>query len=352
MDFCKSAEYIKDVDIALDGVAGLDNFRNKSVCVTGATGLIGSFIVDMLVRLNETTKANITIYAVGRSMRRLKERFGEAEKPGFIALEHNVCEALDENFVFHYIIHAAGNASPKAIMQDPVGTIMTNINGTMQLLKYGRRHGMERFLYVSSGEVYGEVDGNDAGYREEVNGYIDTISVRSCYPVSKRAAENLCISCTKQYGVNVVIVRPGHIYGPNTIKSDNRAPVQFAENVLRGSDIVLKSLGNQLRSYTYVADCASAILHILLHGLNGEVYNISNKDSVVSIAEFAQIMAEAESKKVIFGEFGKLEKGQNAPFRKQILCSDKLEQSGWKGRFGITEGIQSMLTVLKELKER
>ena len=350
MNFRKSKTYVQDLITSCNHIKNMERLKNKSICISGATGLIGSFIVDILLEYNTIAQANITIYAMGRSKERFTERFGN-ESFNLVFLQHDVCYPLESDFEFQYIIHAASNAYPKVIVNDPVGTIMANISGTKELLEYGRHHGMIKFLYVSSGEVYGEIDNESNAYKEDFCGYINTLDARSCYPISKRTAENLCISYAKQYGIDVSIVRPSHTYGPNFIQDDNRATVQFVNNILKGENIVLKSSGSQLRSYTYIADCASAILFVLLHGTNCEAYNISNSNSIVNIADFAKILAQLENKEVTFTEPDKAETAQRSPFSKQVLCSDKLEQLGWNGDFDINKGIQKTITILKEIKE-
>ena len=91
-------------------------------------------------------------------------------------------------------------------------------------------------------------------------------------------AENLCSSYWKQYGIESVIVRPCHTYGPCMTETDNRAHAQFFHNAIKGENIVLKSSGIQMRSYNYVADCVSALLSVLVQGNSGESYNLANPE--------------------------------------------------------------------------
>ena len=120
-------------------------------------------------------------------------------------------------------------------------------------------------------------------FDENYSGYIDQTSPRSCYPTSKRTTETLCASYYAQYGLHTVIVRPCHTYGPGITDSDSRANVQFFRNVLNGEDIVLKSAGSQMRSYSYIADCASVIITCLLNGDPGQAYNSANPDARITL---------------------------------------------------------------------
>lgn len=119
---------------------------------------------------------------------------------------------------------------------------------------------------------------------------MDILNQRASYPSAKRASETLCIAYGIEYGVDTVIVRPGHIYGPSITESDSRASAQFTRNVVAGKDIVMKSAGTQVRSYCYTLDCASAVLTVLLNGQTGNAYNISNKNSICTISDIAQFL--------------------------------------------------------------
>lgn len=348
MNLYKSSEYKKTLDTAADSSVGIDELHGRSVLITGATGTIGSFLVDMLLRYNETHSADITVYAAGRSTERLSRRFDGIKTDKLVFANHDITKNIDFDFGADYIIHAAGNAYPAAFAEDPVGTVMGNIDGTYALLRYASSCGAKRLLYVSSGEVYGQGDLSLDEFTEDYGGYVDPVSPRSCYPNSKRAAETLCASYTKQYGLQTVIVRPCHTYGPGITETDNRANVQFVKNALQDEDIVMKSAGAQMRSYCYIADCASAVITVLTRGKTGEAYNTANPDARITIAGFAGEIAAAVGRKVVFENPTEAETAQRTPIAKQVLSSKKLEALGWKGRYSVSDGVRSMITILKE----
>lgn len=347
MNLYKSETYINDLDRTLRAVVNLQEIQGKEVLVTGATGTIGSFLVDVLMRFNAVDNAGITIYAAGRSIDRLSKRFDFIKNDMLRYIAYDVRKPVSFDFSVDYMIHAAGNAYPAAFNGDPVGTIMGNVTGTYALLEFGRMHGARRLLYVSSGEVYGQGDLSLEEYDEEYAGYLDSMSPRSCYPLSKRVTETLCASYSRQYGMETVIVRPCHTYGPGITEGDNRANVQFIRNVLDGKDIILKSAGTQMRSYCYIADCVSAVLTVLLNGENGEAYNSANPDARVTIAEFAQAAAEIAGKKVIFENPSAEELADQTPIAKQVLSSKKVEKLGWKGCFSLYEGVAHTIAALR-----
>lgn len=297
-----------------------------NILITGATGLIGSCLVEVLM---ERKQNNYQVYASGRNKERAIERFQKyVGNPAFHFIQHDVTEVLQCNVNFQYIIHAASNASPNFFASKPVEVIKANINGVSNLMDYGLNHGLKRFLFVSSGEVYGEGDGRV--FTEDYSGYVDCTSPRSCYPASKRAAESLCVSYAQEYGIEVVIARPSHTYGPHFTESDNRVYAQFIRNVLRDEDIIMKSTGEQFRSWCYVVDCVSGLLHILLKGENGQAYNIADDSSNITIRELAEMIAEIGGKKVVMDIPSNVEKAGYNVVAKSLFDTKKIEKLGWE----------------------
>lgn len=338
--------YFSDIDRALAAGLPLSQLDGCRILVTGATGLIGSCLVDMLMRPTEGRTWHVT--AAGRNMQRARERFARYQGDArFALLPYDVNEPLSADERFDYIIHAASNASPNFFKNNPVEVITSNIQGVAHLMDYGLRHGMRRMLYVSSGEIYGVADKEE--FSEHDSGYIDCTSVRSCYPSAKRAAETLCVSYAEEYATEVVIARPCHTYGPCFTESDNRAYAQFLRNALRGEDIVLKSRGEQLRSWIYVVDCASALLRILLQGTSGEAYNVADRQSVVTIRQLAEAISHAAGRQVVFDIPDTPDGGNTTPIKHAVFSTAKLESLGWRPLTSFSEAIEH---TLRELTNR
>ena len=316
----------------------LETLQDKNLLITGASGLIGGALVDIL--LSYIPKANV--YAMTRSQSKAEQRFkGYLNNPYFHIIVADVNTPLEGNTDFHYIIHAASNANPNAYSLDPVGTMWTNINGTRNLLEYGRNHQLQRMVYVSSGEIYG--NGDNAVWTENDGGYIDTMSVRSCYPSSKRAAETLCVAYAEQYGIDTVVARPCHTYGPHFTDGDSRAYAQFVRKARAHEDIVLKSKGEQFRSWIYVADCVTAILTILLRGENKQAYNIADTHSNVTIREMAEKIATIAGTKVVFDIPNTIEQKGFSQIRRAIFRTEKLESLGWHTQYTLDEGLRNTI---------
>lgn len=310
---------------------------HKNILIVGASGLIGSALVKALLY---NPNIDYLIYAASRSIERLERVFANDKSSHLKLIQLDITDPLISDIHFHYIIDCASNAGPKYFSKYPVETILGNIYGVNNLLAYGVKHDLERFMYISSGEVYGE--GSDMPYKEEESFYIDPLNVRSCYPISKRAAENLCVCYGKEFNVDVVIARPCHIYGPGFLPSDDRAYAQFLSMAATKKNIILKSLGLLERSWCYVVDCIVGLLYILLRGSNGEAYNIA--DAPMTIRALAEAIGN------IAGVEVKLEVENDAPtpiISKGVLSSDKLKSLGWKPISSVESNLRCALEELE-----
>ena len=313
--------------------------KKASILVTGASGLIGSCMVETLIL------SGYTVYALDLRYERLEERFGkENDKLHFIA--QNICEPISDEYHFDYIVHAASFADPKSYAMYPVETILVNVIGANNVLQYAKNHKGCRVLVTSTFEVYGKLDQDT--YQEDEFGLLNYNSLRSCYPESKRTTEVLLRSFVDEYDVDALIVRFSSIYGPTMLKNDSKAHAQFLFKALNKEDIVLKSKGEQRRTYTYVMDAVEALLFILFNGKKGEAYNIANGTSIISIAELANLIASIAGTKVIYDLPDELEKKGFSTPQNCILDTKKLEELGYKPRYSIKDGIIETLNIMKE----
>lgn len=325
----------------------LSELKNRSVLITGGSGLILSALVDILCYANKKYGTNITIYLAARSENEITERFTAYKDASWLRYVHyDALKPVHFNFPADYIIHGASNAHPSAYITEPVETLMANVLGIKELLDYAKAVRSKRILYLSSSEVYGRGDASKP-YRENDYGFVDILNFRACYPSGKRAAETLCAAYYHEYGVETVIARPGHIYGPTATPFDSRATAQFARDVIAGRNILMKSAGTQLRSYCYEIDCATAILTILLKGKNAEAYNISNCDSIVSIRQIAEKMAELGHCNVEFEQASDAEQKSFNLMDNSSLDSQRLEGLGWHARYTLEEGVSRTIAIMK-----
>lgn len=319
--------------------------NDGSVLVTGATGLIGSCIVDLLM-LSNLEGRHFEIYALGRNKKKLQERFKSFLDSSYLHfVEQDIMSPLDGNILYDYIIHGASNADPRNYALYPAETMLINIEGARNVLNYCKDHHDTKALLMSTFEVYGNA-GKDV-YKEEDSGAVDLNMIRSCYPESKRSMEILTRCYVDEYGVLAVIGRLSSIYGPTMAKDDSKAHAQFIRNGLNKEDIVLKSKGEQRRTYCYVIDAVTGLLCVLAKGNCGEAYNIANEQSVASIAEVAQAVAEIAGTNVIMRLPDELEKKGYSKPQNCILDNAKLKLLGWNGHYNLKDGLGECLAILK-----
>ena len=335
--------YLSDLETALKSIPRIESLRNKTTIVTGSTGMIGSAIVDCLMAANVTNKLNIKIIAGVRNIDKGLKRFAHWNDNSLLKfIKYDTKTGIENNERADYIIHAAGYASPNLYVSNPVEVMESNFIGMYNLLDYAQKTNVEKLIYLSSSEVYGAKTTTEP-WREDMQGSLDLLAFRSCYASSKRATETLCSAYMKEYSVNTVIARPGHIYGPTALSSDTKASTQCAALAKINENIVLKSKGDQIRSYCYMLDCASAIITLLICGENGEAYNISNPNSIASIRQLAEGFAEASGVEVIFSNPTDKEKEAFNPMDNSSLNSEKLIGLGWHGAFDLMLGVRHTL---------
>lgn len=327
--------------------------KDKSMLLSGATGMIGSYLIDFIMLQNKEHNLNCKIYALGRNEEKAKDRFGycyDSEFFVFIQCDINgpiTSGELLKDGKIDYIIHLASNTHPLAYATDPIGTITTNIIGTQNMLELAVEHRAERFVFASSVEIYGENRGDVEKFDESYMGYIDCNTLRAGYPESKRCGEALCQAYMKQKGVDVVIPRFSRVYGPTMLESDTKAASQFILKAVGSEDIVLKSAGTQFYSYTYVADAVSGLLTVMLKGKSGEAYNIADKKSDIMLKDFAKLCAAVVGTKVVFEIPDVNEIAGYSKATKAILDGKRIEDLGWVAKTEIKNGIRITVMAMK-----
>ena len=343
--------YLNDLNKIHKVIKNVNDLNHKHIFITGATGLIGSALIDYLIYLVKFKKFDLRITIGVRHKEKAFKRFGRfIDKKYFDYVLFDATEPITLNGTYDYIVYAASPANPTVYSTSPVDTMLSNIIGLNSLLNYSRNNKVKKLVYVSSSEVYG-IKSDLKPYRENEYGYLDILNDRACYPSSKRAAETLCISYSNQYDVDVSIVRPGHIYGPTATAQDSRASSQFFYDVIHGNDIVMKSRGEQMRSYCYVLDCVSSIVTVLLNGKNKCAYNISNPNSICSIYELACCIAKYANRKVVFESATEKEKKGYNLMSNSSLDSTLISELGWAGLFDINTCVEHTLKILKEVNQ-
>lgn len=344
----------EDIDNIIYADIDWHRFEGKTILVTGANGMLPSYIVLTLLRLNESVlKKPCKVLALVRNIVKAKKVFREViDNKSLHFLIQDVSKPIDYNDNIDFIIHAASQASPKYYGTDPVGTLNANILGTHYLLMLAMQKHSESFLMFSSGGVYGEIDSEKMPMKETDSGYLNCLKVRNCYFESKRMAENMCVSYASQYGLNTKIVRVFHTYGPNMDLNDGRAFSDFCKNVINNEDIILHSDGSARRTFCYVSDAVKAYFKVLLDGETGSAYNVGNQFQETSVKELANILVDLYPErhlnvKIIIDDndmtYGKMK----SPVKRTVPDVSKLISLGWQPIVSISEGFKRTIDAIE-----
>ncbi len=344
----------------LSGVTALalpwEKLQGASFMISGATGMIGSTLIHVLMKKNREDGLGCHLLALGRNAQKGKSRFEEYwGNPLFTFIQCDIddVENLKESLRaaglsrVDYVFHAASNTHPVAYATDPIGTVVTNIIGLNNLLEFAAKAGARRFAFASSNEIYGENRGDVELFDEKYCGYIDCNTMRAGYPESKRAGEALCQAYIRQKGLDVVVPRFTRSFGPSMLMSDTKAISQFIRKGVEREDIVLKSAGTQNYSYTYVCDAVSGLLTVLLLGDCGEAYNIATRSCDITLKDLAALIAKEAGTKVVFEIPDQVEAAGYSRATKALLDSRKLEDLGWRARFDMETGLRHTVEILR-----
>lgn len=291
VDGCSQMHRIVEEDIGniVDHPVSWERFRGSSVLISGAGGFLPFYCVTALLSANKRYDLGLRVIALLRNLNSVKQ-WPFRGRADLEIISQDVSAPLPSSIRADFIIHAASQASPRYYGSDPVGTLLPNTVGTANLLNLAVQSQAKAFLFFSSSEVYGSVPPEVEKISEDAYGYLDPLSVRSCYAESKRMGENMCVSWFHQFGVPVKIVRPFHIYGPGMRLNDGRVQADFVRNIVEGKDLIMKSDGSTRRSFCYISDATRGFLSVLLHGEDGEAFNVGSDSGEISVGELADLL--------------------------------------------------------------
>ena len=318
----------------------LDSLNDSAILITGASGLIGTYILASLCCLQDHG-AHMKVYA--QHLSELPSHVADLiSRGGFNSFRANLADfdAYARLPEVDFIIHAAGYAQPSRFMSDPIATIQVNTSATIALLKKLRRDG--RFLFVSTSEVYSGL--NKQFLSENDIGLTTPYHPRAVYIEGKRCGEAIC-NAMRTKGVNASNARVALAYGPGTQKNDKRALNSFIEKALCQKNIELLDAGNAVRTYCYVADTVELLWQILLYGKE-PVYNVGGH-STVTIGELATMIGDITGVPVVFPEIHSEISGAPEEVRLDLT---RIEKEFGKAKYvAFEDGLRATIAWQREL---
>lgn len=298
-----------------------ERLRNKTIFITGATGLIGYTLIRSLLYSSDQKGLNVKIIALVRDINRAKERFldipandiseatcDDSQNKALASADGNGSQLFfiigdvenlpNIDVPIDYIVHGASKTASMDFIKKPVETIETSVLGTMNALRLAKEKKVSGFVYLSSMEIYGYPKKGHKVVESDI-GTFSPDDLRNSYPISKLACESLCKSYASEYKLPIMVARLTQTFGPGVNYNDGRIFAYFGRCIAENKDIVLKTAGETERSYLYTSDAVTAILTILLNGRSGESYNVADEKTYCSIAQMAKDIADDNDLKVI-----------------------------------------------------
>lgn len=335
----------EDVARILEAALPWAMLADRVILLSGANGFLASYLVETLLAMRQQLGFGPrAVIGLVRDRARTAARFGHHD--GRTDLRF-VQAAVEDSFAIDgpvdFVVHAASQASPRSYLTDPVGVMRANVDGTRNLLELARAKDA-RFLFFSSGEVYGQTDRVPTG--EADYGFLDPLAVRSCYGESKRAGETMCACWAHQHGLHVSVVRPFHTYGPGVALDDGRVFADFVADIVAGRDIVMKSDGTARRAFCYVADATEGFLTVLLKGESGQAYNIGDEAGEISIAALARLLVELfpeRALKVVTDPSRQSPTYAASPITRNAPSTARAAALGWAARTSLADGFRKMV---------
>ena len=182
----------QDLEAIIQENISWEKLKGKTVLITGASGMIGSYMLYVLTKLNDDYNYGIRVIAMLRNVNKLPLEVREREDVTLSV--QDVTEKLTVEGDVDYIIHAASPASPLIMQNHPVETIAANTLGTFNTLTLAKEKNAEGYMFISSREIYGQPGEGQEFFYEDTYGFVDQLNPRSCYSEGKKAAETMCVS--------------------------------------------------------------------------------------------------------------------------------------------------------------
>ena len=313
--------------------------QGKMFLITGASGIVGTGIIKWILMENEQHGYNTHIIASTRSPKENNQYIT------YCAFGEEV-EAASGRKV-DYIIHTASPTGNSFHRAHPIETFRVNVDGMERMLEIAKVQGAS-LLYLSSEEVYGATQ-TEEPIKEEYVGTIDSMELRSCYPLAKKACELLCCGAVAEYGLDAKIIRPTSIQGLFQKRGETRVANEILNCIVDGTDLHMKSDGMTKKCVLYSLDAIAAIFTVLFKGKKGHAYNATNPDTFMTVKDMANTLFAkfAPERKIIFDQAVDTAAMGFLPRRKLQQDISKIRQLGWEPKTSLEEIYQIDIDRLK-----
>lgn len=342
-------EDLKRIVTALGSDAHI--LAGKTIVISGGSGFLGRYFLATFDLLNKTVlERPCRVLSIDNYVTGSRRGHGiDLDEKQIIQIEADIRTPLTFDEPVHFIIHAAGLASPAYYKKYPIETIESTFIGAKNLLELARTKKVESFLFFSSSEIYGDPDPKFIPTPETYRGNVACIGERACYDESKRVTETLCSTYATQYGVPVKMVRPFNVYGPGMGPKDHRVISTFLARGLAGKALPVHSNGAQTRTFCYISDATTGFLKTLFSTAQGQVFNIGNPEPELSMADLAHRITALlnNGAKVEFINYPDTYPGDEPNRRCPDITKARI-MLGFAPSVSLDEGLQRMFTWFKE----
>ena len=297
------AEFLlkSDIDEIAERLSGpAQDFAGKTVLLTGGRGFLGRYFMEVFNVLNQKyLKKPVKLVAMDNMITAGKEGAQVPEYDNVTFIQHDVIQPVKWKGPLHYVIHAAGIASPFYYRAYPLETLEVAITGTKRMLELADAH-KARFSFFSSSEIYGDPDPKHVPMGESYRGNVSCQGPRACYDESKRVGETLCYIFHTKNGTHTNTIRPFNVFGPGMQETDYRVLPNFASRIKAGKPLQVYGTGNQTRTFCYITDAMVGFLLVVLKGVPGEAYNIGNPKPEISMVDLVKRIEKISKHKVAY----------------------------------------------------
>jgi UDP-glucuronate decarboxylase len=264
------------------------DLSGKTVLLAGGRGFLGRHFIELFALLNERVLKRPCKVVALDNLRTSGAAGGErCDRPHLRFVKHDIVRPISWDEELHYVVHAAGIASPFYYRAYPLETLEVSTAGTRNLLELATKH-RARFTFFSSSEIYGDPDPKHVPTPESYRGNVASRGPRACYDESKRVGETLAYVFHDKFGTATTTLRPFNVFGPGMQESDYRVLPNFASRIKAGEPLKIYGSGVQTRTFCYVTDALVGFMLAILRGIPGDVYNIGNPQPEVSMVDLVK----------------------------------------------------------------